>query len=374
MFLCRNIALITRNTCARLYADMNRIVRHSSEGILFAIGNPLLDISAEVNEEFLNRYNLEPNNSILADDRHKHMCEEMVKHFTVDYVPGGATQNTVRIAQWLIGVPNATTFMGCIGRDEFGQILERKLREAGVNPRYKYHDTEPTGTCAVCLTGTNRSLVAYLAAANHFTKDHLDIPENRELMEKAHYFYTAGFPLTVCPDAMLEMAKFAAANDRIFSMNLSAPFLCTLFKDPMMQLLPYVDILFGNELEAESFAEAHQLPSKDLKAVALRLARLPKENGKRGRLVVFTQGAKPTIVIQEGRVLEFPVVPISEKDIVDTNGAGDAFVGGFLAQMVQGGALEDCIRSGNYAANYIIQQSGCQLPDKPNFSRDSVGF
>jgi sugar/nucleoside kinase (ribokinase family) len=32
--------------------------------------------------------------------------------------------------------------------------------------------------------------------------------------------------------------------------------------------------------------------------------------------------------IVEGRVLEFPVIPISEKAIVDTNGAGDAFVGG----------------------------------------------
>ena len=36
-----------------------------------------------------------------------------------------------------------------------------------------------------------RSLVAYLGAADHFTKDHLDIPENRELMEKAHFFYMA---------------------------------------------------------------------------------------------------------------------------------------------------------------------------------------
>jgi len=62
----------------------------------------------------------------------------------------------VLAVQWLIGVPNATTFMGCIGRDEFGRILEKKVIEAGVNPRYKYHDTEPTGTCAVCLTGTNR--------------------------------------------------------------------------------------------------------------------------------------------------------------------------------------------------------------------------
>lgn len=354
--------------------DEQHVMGGHVEGILFAIGNPLLDISAEVTEDFLKKYGLEPNNSILADAKHLDLCEDMVKNFNVDYVPGGATQNTIRIAQWLIGVPNATTFMGCIGRDQFGQILEAKVHEAGVNPRYMYHESLPTGTCAVCLTGTNRSLVAYLAAANHFNKEHLAIPENRQLMEKAHYFYMAGFPLTVCPDAMLEVAQFAARNDRLFAMNLSAPFLCSCYCEPMMKLLPYVDILFGNELEAAAYAEANKLPDKEPTAVAMHLARLPKENGKRGRMVVFTQGAKSTVVIQEGRVREFPVIPITEKDIVDTNGAGDAFVGGFLAQMVQGGALDDCIRSANYAANYIIQQSGCQLPDKPNFSRDSVGF
>jgi len=51
--------------------------------------------------------------------------------------------------------------MGCIGHDEFGRILEKKVIEAGVNPRYKFHESEPTGTCAVCLTGTNR-LVTFL--------------------------------------------------------------------------------------------------------------------------------------------------------------------------------------------------------------------
>jgi sugar/nucleoside kinase (ribokinase family) len=30
----------------------------------------------------------------------------------------------------------------------------------------------------------------------------------------------------------------------------------------------------------------------------------------------------------EGKVEEFPIIPIKSKDIVDTNGAGDAFVGG----------------------------------------------
>jgi len=58
--------------------------------------------------------------------------------------------------------------------------------------------------------------------------------------------------MTVCPDAMLEVAKFAAAHDRLFTMNLSAPFLCTAFKDQLASLLPYVDILFGNELVSSS--------------------------------------------------------------------------------------------------------------------------
>lgn len=34
------------------------------------------------------------------------------------------------------------------------------------------------------------------------------------------------------------------------------------------------------------------------------------------------------LFISEGKITEFPVIHIDPKDIVDTNGAGDAFVGG----------------------------------------------
>ena len=45
-------------------------------------------------------------------------------------------------------------------------------------------------------------------------------------------------------------------------------------------------------------------------------------------MVVFTQGALPTIVVENGSVTEYPVIPLKEGELVDTNGAGDAFVGG----------------------------------------------
>lgn len=340
------------------------------EGTLFGYGNPLLDISAEVDETFLKKYDLEANNAILADDKHKSLFEDMVANFQVEYVPGGATQNSIRVCQWLLqGSPNATTFTGCIGKDKYGEILEEKTRAVGTNTVYQYHDTEPTGTSAVLVSdkGKNRSLVAYLAAANAFSKDHIDNEENWALVQKARYYYLSGFPMTVSPPTMLKIAQHAAENDKVFAMNLSAPFLCQFFKDPLNELFPYIDILFGNEAEAETFGNEQGFDTKDIKQIAIKAASMPKKNDARPRMVIFTQGAEPTIVAFNGKVQEYPVITLRPEELVDTNGAGDAFVGGYLSQLIQGKEVDECIRCANYAGNMIIQRSGCTLPEKPDF-------
>lgn len=41
-------------------------------------------------------------------------------------------------------------------------------------------------------------------------------------------------------------------------MNLSAPFIPQFFKSQVDELLPFVDILIGNESEAEAYAESHE--------------------------------------------------------------------------------------------------------------------
>lgn len=43
----------------------------SREGLLLGCGNPLLDISSIVDGEFLSKYDMQPNNAILADEKHK---------------------------------------------------------------------------------------------------------------------------------------------------------------------------------------------------------------------------------------------------------------------------------------------------------------
>ena len=98
----------------------------------------------------------------------------------------------------------------------------------------------------------------------------------------------------------------------------------------------------------------------------MKAAALPKVT-ERLRVVVITQGKDPVIMAKDGHITEYPVPTIPPENIVDTNGAGDAFVGGFLSQLVKGESLERCIAGGTYTATTIIQRSGCTFPAKPEF-------
>ncbi|KAK1904968.1 Adenosine kinase [Dissostichus eleginoides] len=340
-----------------------------SPNTLFGMGNPLLDISAVVDKDFLDKYTLKPNDQILATDKHKELFEEIVKKSKVEYHAGGATQNSIKIAQWMIQEPHKVgTFFGCIGKDDkFGGILKQKAEEAHIDAHYYEQEEKPTGTCAACITGDNRSLVANLAAAECYKKDkHLDLEENWELVEKAKVYYIAGFFLTVSLESILKVAKHASDNNKLFCLNLSAPFICQFFKDNLMQVMPYVDVLFGNETEAAAFAKELDFETKDIKEIAKKAQALTKVNKKRERIVVLTQGKDKTAMASE-KFETFPVLKIDPKDIVDTNGAGDAFVGGFLSGLVQDKPLDQCVKAAHYAANVIIRRAGCTFPEKPDF-------
>jgi len=56
-----------------------------------------------------------------------------------------------------------------------------------------------------------------------------------------------GFFLTVSPESILKVAQHAAANNKPFMMNLSAPFISQFFSERLNSVLPYIDVLFGNE-------------------------------------------------------------------------------------------------------------------------------
>lgn len=166
--------------------------------------------------------------------------------------------------------------------------------------------------------------------------------------------------MKVCPPAIQELAKEAAAKNKPFILSLSAPFIPQFFKDPLDASAPYWDYVIGNETEAEAYAESHGLGTKDVKEIAKALANLPKENTQRKRVAIITQGTEPTVVAVQGEdaVKEYPVHAISKEQINDTNGAGDAFAGGFVAGVVEGRSLDESIDLGQWLALLSIQELG----------------
>ena len=118
----------------------------------------------------------------------------------------------------------------------------------------------PTGRCGVVITDQNRSLCTELGAANHYKLEHLKQPSIwNNVFNKLQIYFVGGYHLTVCPEAALALAKEAAAQNKVFAMSLSAPFIPTAFKDALDQTEPYWDYLVGNENEAQAWAEAHNL-------------------------------------------------------------------------------------------------------------------
>ena len=90
---------------------------------------------------------------------------------------------------------------------------------------------------------------------------------------------------------------------------------------------------------------------------------------KEGRTVIVTQGKDNVLVAttSSDEIKEFVATQLPDDKLVDTNGAGDAFVGGFFAQLVRRQPLDICIRSAIYAATEVIQLSGCAFPQHNNF-------
>ncbi|KAG6911295.1 hypothetical protein DXG01_002134 [Tephrocybe rancida] len=311
---------------------------------LFCMGNPLLDMQVTDGGAYLEKYSLNANDAILADPAKHGAIYDEVKAGKVTYVAGGASQNAARGAAYILP-PESVVYTGCVGDDDLAEQLKAANEREGLDQVYQVKAGEKTGACAVIITGHHRSLVTDLRVAEKFDQSHLSSPVVAPLIEAAKFYYVEGYFLT----------------HGTFAINLSAPFIPQFFKSQLQQILPHCDIVIGNEAEAEAWASANGLPDpKDLPAVAKSIALLPKTNPSRPRWVIFTQGAQSTVVVTSdvSDPQVFKVNPLADSEIIDTNGAGDAFAGGFLGALVAGKSLEESVEVGHTLGAMCVKQVG----------------
>jgi adenosine kinase len=179
--------------------------------------------------------------------------------------------------------------------------------------------------------------------------------------------YFEGFFLRSSVKSLDQIIDYSVASQKPVGVNLSSLPIIQDYFSFFERHLPHFDYIFCNEGEAYAFAKAKQLTHLSLEEVARTIAREPKVVDSQ-RVVVITRGAQPVIVATQARVFTVEVPLLDERLIVDKNGAGDAFTGGFLAAAVSDCDLERCTDAGLYAANEIIQASGCQFINPCTFS------
>ncbi|KAG5472312.1 hypothetical protein LSCM1_03711 [Leishmania martiniquensis] len=338
---------------------------------LYVQCNPLLDVSASVDDAFFDKYKLQKASACLMEVAQKGIFEDLEQCPDVTYVPGGSGLNTARVAQWIAQAPKGSfvNYVGCVSDDRYGNILKDAAEKDGVRMHLEYTKKAPTGSCAVCISGKERSLVANLSAANLLSEEHMHSNDVIETLKSCQLYYLTGFTLTIDVNYVVQVAEAARASGGQFMMNLSAPFLLQCYTENFNKVAPYLDVLFGNEDEAKALAGSMKWDLNEVGEIAKKAAAELPYNGTRDRLVVFTQGSKQTVyATHDGKTGSIKVQPISPESIVDLNGAGDSFVGGFLAACAMGRSIERCCEVGNYAASVIIQHNGCTYPEKPDIS------
>jgi len=286
----------------------------------------------------------------------------------VQYIAGGAAQNTIRGAQWVSPTKGITHYIGCVGDDENGKRIKASANSDGVETHYYVSKTHRTGSCAVLVHDKERALCADLAAANDYQHSHFVSEEIQSLLNKISIVYTTGFFLTVSPQTLIELGQHCNSNNKTFVFSIAATFPVEFYWENMQKVIAHANVIVANESEAQAFLTKAGQNKDDLKAGAKFIASFPKANPAIKRLVIITQGPDPAYTYSEetGLLQEWKVPAIAKEAIVDLNGAGDAFMGGFVAALAHNKPLDKCIQTAMACAHQILQVPGTQYPKTGN--------
>ena len=159
------------NISQRSAADGSRA--HS----IIAIGNPIVDISAQINKEGIKKYRLKWGETVFADEGNIGFFEDLESKSDVTYIPGGSIQNTLRVASWCLNMEKKNkgkftlTMLGATGNDGYNDKIISSLKSSGVNPLLQSIPNMETSRCGVGIFKKERCLLAQIRASNCLTED-----------------------------------------------------------------------------------------------------------------------------------------------------------------------------------------------------------
>jgi ribokinase len=252
---------------------------------------------------------------------------------------GGKGANQAAAAA-LLGA--SVAFLGRVGDDEFGEPLVRALAEKGIDTgRVKRAAGVQTGAAFITVTPDGENAITVAPGANRsLTPEDADaasgkIGDSRVLVAQ----------MEIPVQTVLRAVELADEKGTRALVNLAPPF------EVPRELLGRLDPLVVNEHEA-----AFLLGSK-VEGVDGALSAAPELLSLGPRSAVITIG-------EEGAVLadgeSSGHLPAPKVDVMDTTGAGDAFVGALAVKLARNAPLEEAVAYAVRAGAAAVTQEGAQ--------------
>ncbi len=230
----------------------------------------------------------------------------------------------------LSSLGSKVSFLGKIGDDQFGVLVNDSLVNKGVNTDYLIRSKEwNTGATIVLNFDEDRAMVTYPGAMEHLTIN--DIPDESLRLSK-HMHFSSYFLQSGMQSGIVDLFKKAKEFGLTTSLDIQW--------DPnekwdfdYRKVLPFVDVFLPNEQELLFLTK-----EKSVDDAVKKLENTAKH-------ITVKLGSKGSLLVTEGKSI-FKESYLN-KNVVDAIGAGDSFNAGFIFKFINDFPLEECQDFGN---------------------------
>ena len=264
--------------------------------------------------------------------------------------PGGSAAN---VAVWARRNGTATSFVGKIGRDRFGQLATEDLAREKVEARLVETEAHSTGSVAVFVDHTGqRSMVSGHGADFYLMPSELP----SEIISACRHLHLTAWSFFTDPprSAARRAARIARESGATISFD---PASFQMIQEMGIESFLStcrdldIDILLPNKEEGRVLTG-----EDDPLAIAENLTKMFP-----GALIVLKLDADGALVHGVNGTVHIP--PATNR-LVDATGAGDSFAGAFLAHYLRHGSDVDAARHATRVSAWVIEHIGARpTPD-----------
>ena len=312
---------------------------------VYGIGNAIVDIVTEVDNDFFIKNNVEKGVMTLVDEKRQLELMQAIDMKKSKMTGGGSAANTVVAVNQFGG---KSFYSLLVAHDDFGKFFLEDLKWNGVDANLKFVDCPPglTGRCLVMTTpDAHRTLNTFLGISSFLSTQQLD----EEAIKNSAFLYLEGYLVTSPKglEAMKKAKRIAEENKVDVALTFSDPSMVKYFSKQMEEIVgASVDLLFCNDEEALIFTGTSSINEarQELKKVAKRF--------------VITLGANGALIFDGDTFINIEPYRV---EAVDTNGAGDMFSGAFLYGITHEHSFAEAGKLASLASSKVVTQFGPRL-------------